>query len=207
MWRDRTVAGRELAERLTAEGYAGRADVIILGIPRGGVEIAREVADQLGVALDIVVARKVGAPGAPEFAAGAVDTDGRVYANPEAGVDPAWLRSAAVSEHAEALRRLDRYRVGRAPLDLRGKAAIVVDDGIATGLTARAALQWVRGRGAATVVLAVPVVAPDTLRLLEDEADDVIALSAPAGFMSVGQFYESFPQLTDEDVVRLLAGR
>lgn len=206
MWRDRTEAGKDLAEELAARGLAGRADVIVLGVPRGGVEVARVVADRLSAPLDVVVVRKVGSPGNPEFAAGAVDADGRVYANPYAGVSEEWLQKASVPEHAEALRRLDAYRAGRPALELADRTVVVVDDGIATGLTAQAALHWLRGHGAARIVLAAPAIAPDTVRRLKDLADDIVALESPASFSAVGQFYEWFPQLSDADVTRLLAG-
>jgi predicted phosphoribosyltransferase len=204
MWRDRFEAGSELADRLAEGGYAGRADVVVLGVPRGGVEVARVVADRLDAPLDIVVVRKIGAPGNPEFAAGAVDVDGTVHANPMARVDPSWLERAAVPEQAEAQRRLAEYRTGMGPLDLTGKTAIVVDDGIATGLTALAALRWLKGRGASRTVLATPVMPPDSLRTLGHEADEVVVLQTPAWFSAVGEFYASFPQLSDADVMRLL---
>jgi putative phosphoribosyl transferase len=205
VWRDRTQAGKDVADELVRRGYGGRTGVTVLGVPRGGVEVAKVVAARLGAPLDVVVVRKIGAPGNPEFAAGAVDADGNVYANPDARVSPEWLRAASVAEHREALRRLDAYRAGRPSLELTGRTILVVDDGIATGLTAEAALRWLRGRGAARTVLAAPAMPPDTLRRLEGEADEVVALETPAYFTSVGQFYESFPQLTDADVTRLLA--
>jgi len=204
MWRDRVEAGRDLAAELERRGYGGRPDVIVLGVPRGGVEVAREVADRLSAPLDIVVVRKIGAPGQPEFAAGAVDLDGAVHSNPDAGVPRAWLERAAVPEHAEAVRRAEAYRKGRGPLELGGRTAIVVDDGIATGLTAVAALRWLVGRGAARTVIAAPVMAPDAALRLAAEADEVVALSTPAGFAAVGAFYGRFPQLDDDDVTRLL---
>ena len=204
VWRDRTEAGEDLARELVRRGYGG-ADTIVLGVPRGGVEVARRVADALGAPLDVVVVRKVGAPGNPEFAAGAVDPDGNVYANPYAGVSGEWLREAAKPEHAEALRRLASYRGDRPPVQLTGRTVIVVDDGIATGLTAQAALSWLRSRGAAKTVVAAPAMAPDAARRLESETDEVVALDMAPGFSAVGQFYGSFPQLTDADVTRLLA--
>lgn len=207
MWRDRIEAGRELAEELARRGYADRLDVTVLGIPRGGVEVAAEVADRLKAPLDVAVVRKIGSPGNPEFAAGAVDPDGRVYPNPQAGVGEAWLREAAVPEHAEALRRIEAYRGGRPALAVSGKTVVLVDDGIATGLTALAALSWLRGRGATRTVLAAPAMAPDTVRRLERECDEIVALETPPGFYAVGAFYESFPQLSDSDVTRLLASR
>lgn len=205
MWRNRTEAGADLAEELKRLGFAGRSDVIVLGVPRGGVEVARVVADLLEAPLDVVIARKVGAPGNPEFAAGAVDADGEVYANPYAGVSETWLRQAAVAEQEEAQRRLARYRGGRQPLELSGRTVIVVDDGIATGLTAQAALHWLQRHGAAHTVLAAPAMAPDTVRRMAGLADEIVALESPPGFSAVGQFYASFPQLTDADVTRLLA--
>ncbi len=204
MWRDREHAGDDLARKLANRGYEGKPDTIVLGVPRGGVEIARRVADALKLPLDLVVVRKIGAPGAPEFAAGAVDPDGRVYANVAAHVGDEWLRAASVPEHAEVLRRMDAYRCGRPAPDLAGKTVLVVDDGIATGLTAQAALRWLRGRGVGHLVIAAPVMPPDTVSRLERDADEVVVLEAPAGFSAVGQFYDSFPQLTDADVARLL---
>jgi putative phosphoribosyl transferase len=206
MWRDRVEAGKDLAEELARRGYDRRADAIVLGVPRGGVEVAREVADRLGLPLDLVVVRKIGHPGNPEFAAGAVDPDGRIYPNEYANVSEEWLRAAAVSEHAEVLRRMDAYRCGRPAPKLQGRTVIVVDDGIATGLTAQAALRWLRGQEVGHLVIAAPAMAPDTLRRLGGEADEVVALDSSPGFSAVGQFYASFPQLSDSDVAQLLAG-
>jgi predicted phosphoribosyltransferase len=206
MWRDRVHAGDELAQELVDRGYARRVGAIVLGVPRGGVEVARQVADRLELPLDLVVVRKIGAPGAPEFAAGAVDPDGRIYANARAGVSDEWLQRAGAAEHAEVLRRIDAYRCGRPAPELKGTTVLVVDDGIATGLTAQAALRWLRGQGVAHLVIAAPAMAPDTIARLRGEADEVIALEAPADFAAVGQFFGSFPQLSDADVTRLLGG-
>ncbi|MDO8962893.1 MAG: phosphoribosyltransferase family protein [Coriobacteriia bacterium] len=205
MWRDRAEAGRALGEDLVRTGYAERDDVVVLGIPRGGVEVARGVADALAAPLDVVVVRKVGHPGNPEFAAGSVDPDGNVYENPGAGVSRDGLTAAAGVEHAETLRRLAEYRGQRPAPELAERTVIVVDDGIATGLTALAAIRWLRSRGARRVVLASPVVAPGALASLAPEADAIIALSTPGGFRAVGAFYEHFPQLSDADVAELLA--
>jgi len=206
VWLDRTEAGAQLADELALRGYGEIRDAIVLGVPRGGVEVARQVADRLKLPLDLVVVRKIGSPGAPEFAAGAVDPDGRVYANAFANVSDEWLRTAAVAEHAEVLRRMDAYRCGRPAPVLKGRTVIVVDDGIATGLTAQAALRWLRGLGVARLAVAAPVMAPDTVKRLAQDADDVVTLQAPAGFASVGQYYVQFPQLSDVDVAHLLAG-
>jgi putative phosphoribosyl transferase len=205
MWADRKDAGRLLGDELERRGYAGRSDVTVLGVPRGGVEVAREVGRVLSAPLDVVVVRKVGAPGNPEFAAGAVDVDGRVYPNTGASVSEAWLREAAVAEHAEAVRRLEAYRGDRPALSVTGRVAIVVDDGIATGLTAIAALSWLRGRGATRTVLAAPVMSPDAAARLQGYCDEVVALKTPAGFYAVGAHYADFPQLADAEVTRLLA--
>jgi len=202
MWLDRAQAGDELADALGA--YAGRRATVVLGVPRGGVAVARRVADRLGLPLDIVVVRKIGAPESPEFAAGAVDADGQVYANPYANVSEAWLQRAAAAEHDEVLRRADAYRGGRPAPDLTGKTVIVVDDGIATGLTAQAALRWLKRHGVAESVIAAPVMPPDTVTALTRDADEVVALATPRDFGAVGAFYVHFPQLTDDEVVQLL---
>ncbi len=206
MWLDRSEAGIQLGEELASRGFGEIRDAIVLGVPRGGVEVARRVADRLNLPLDLVVVRKIGSPGAPEFAAGAVDADGRVYANAFANVSDEWLRTAAVAEHAEVLRRTDAYRCGRPAPRLAGRTVIVVDDGIATGLTAQAALRWLRGLGVARLAIAAPVMAPDTVKRLVVEADEVVALQVPPGFASVGQYYVQFPQVSDVEVAHLLAG-
>jgi putative phosphoribosyl transferase len=205
MWADRIEAGRLLGDELVRLGYAGRSDTLVLGIPRGGVETAAEVARRIRAPLDVVVVRKVGAPGNPEYAAGAVDPDGTVYPNPDAPVGRAYLQQASMPEHAEALRRIAAYRGNRPPLQLVGRTVIVVDDGIATGLTALAALSWLRARGATEAILAAPVMAPETAGRLADAADRLVVLASPLNFYAVGAFYRSFPQLSDEDVTRLLA--
>jgi len=202
MWQDRIEAGGALAEELLARGYG--ADDVVLGIPRGGVEVAAEVARRLGSPLDVVVVRKVGFPGNPEFAAGAVDPDGTVIPNPQAGASAEYLASEGAREHEEALRRIAEYRGGRTDFDLLGRRALVVDDGIATGLTALAAVRWLRANGATRVALAVPVIAPDAARMLAGEVDELVALDAPGGFSAVGAYYARFPQLTDAEVQRLL---
>jgi putative phosphoribosyl transferase len=202
MWRDRADAGARLATELVSRGYG--SDDVVLGIPRGGVAVAAEVARVLGATLDVVVVRKVGSPGNPEFAAGAVDPDGTVIANPDAGAGAAHLAREGAREYAEALRRIAEYRGGRTDYALAGRQAIVVDDGIATGLTALSAVRWLRARGATRVALAVPVIAPSAARMLAPEVDELVALEVPPGFYAVGAHYASFGQLTDEDVKALL---
>lgn len=206
MWSDRVEAGRQLAHELIRRGYGNKEDVLILGVPRGGVETAAEVARILDADLDVVVVRKVGAPGNPEYAAGAVDPDGHVYPNPEAGASEAYLEREGRREHDEALRRIREYREGRLEPKLTDRTVIVVDDGIATGLTALAAVRWLRARSAKEVVLAVPVMSRSAERMLEPEVDQLVALEVPPGFYAVGAHYERFPQLTDSDVKALLAG-
>lgn len=203
MWTDRTEAGADLAAELEASGY-GPHDVVI-GIPRGGVEVAAEVARRLGSLLDVVVVRKIGAPGDPEFAVGAVDPDGNVTSDPGAGASRSYLEAEGAREHEEALRRIAEYRGGRTDPILRDRRAVVVDDGIATGLTALAAVRWLKANGAAHVVLAAPVISPEAVRMLTPEVDELIALDVPPGFHAVGAYYRTFDQLTDDEVKRLLA--
>jgi putative phosphoribosyl transferase len=207
MWTDRAEAGRALGLALMRAGYG--SDALVMGVPRGDLDAAG-VADALGSCLDVVVSRKVGSPGNPEFAAGAVDADGHVTPNPDAFASDAYLRAEGAREHAEAVRRIAVYR-GRRPFPaLKDRTVVVVDDGIATGLTALAAARWLHGRGGRRLVLAVPVIAPSAVRLLTPEVDELVALHVPAGFRAVGEFYARFPQLTDADVIRMLpvgAGR
>ncbi len=205
MWRDRVEAGRELGEELAARGFGDRDDVVVLGVPRGGVEVAAEVARVLRAPLDVVVVRKIGAPGNPEYAAGAVDPEGHIIANPEAGVSPVYLEEAGAAERAEAMRRVSEYRGNRLAPPLTGNTVIVVDDGIATGLTAHSAVAYLRTRGTASVVLAVPVISQGAKRYLGPLVDRLVALDVPLGFYAVGAYYSKFPQLTDDEVKRLLA--
>jgi predicted phosphoribosyltransferase len=198
MFEDRADAGRRLAELL--EGHDVDADVV-LAIPRGGLPVGRAVADALGVPLDVVAARKIGAPGNPELAVGAVAADGTVYLNDEhlaeLGVDQTFLDAAVEREQEAAREKVSRYRGERPPLDLRGKTVVVVDDGVATGATTIACLREVREAGAASVLLAVPVGPPGTVERLRAEADEVVCLETPPHFVAVGQFYDSFTQVSD----------
>lgn len=202
MFRDRVDAGRQLAGALSA--FARDPSAIVLGVPRGGVVVAAEVARALGLPLDVVVASKVGAPGNPEFAVGAVAPDGVVSVNERGGYSAEQLSSLAEPVHAKIARRLEAFRKGRPEPDLRDRTVIVVDDGIATGLTARAAIEYLRRRGAMRVVLAAPVMPPDSARMLRGVADEVIVLDTPGSFWAVGQFYQLFGQTEDAEVVRLL---
>ncbi|MFF8595514.1 phosphoribosyltransferase family protein [Streptomyces sp. NPDC015220] len=205
LFTDRPEAGRRLGARLA---HLAGQDVVVLGLPRGGVPVAAEVAAALHAPLDLCLVRKLGVPTQPELAMGAIGEDGvRV-------IDDVVVRGARVParalarveerERRELLRRAVRYRGDRPPLAVAGRTVVVVDDGVATGSTARAACRTVRARGAARTVLAVPVAPPDWTARLAGEADELISLDTPPGFFAVGQFYDDFTQLDDEDVVACL---
>lgn len=204
MFDSRAEAGRVLAGKL--RDHHGEAGTIVLGIPRGGVVVAAEVARELGLVLDIAAAAKVGAPGHSEYAIGAVAPDGVVLSNPgsrHSSREVERLSSAAV---AKIRHELATFRRGREPLDVRGHTAILVDDGLATGLTAMAAADWLTRQGAARVIVAVPVAPPDTIAALSGHADEVVVVEVPASFSAVGQFYRDFSQTEDAEVIELLAG-
>lgn len=203
MYLDREDAGRRLTQLLRAHQDA--EDVIVLGIPRGGVVVAYEVARELGLPLDIAVAAKVGAPGNPEYAIGAVAPDGQVTPNPAAGFSADEVSAMAGTAHEKVSRYSERLHAGRPEPELAGKTVLLVDDGLATGLTAMAAADWVRRSGARRVIVAVPVASSSAVEALSRHADQVIAAWVPEGFYAVGQFYERFGQTEDEEVEQLLA--
>jgi putative phosphoribosyl transferase len=205
-YRDRAHAGALLAGHLGS--YAGRADVVVLGLPRGGVPVAAEVARALRAPLDVFCVRKLGVPGDEELAMGAIATGGVVVVNEqvvsELGVPEGMLADVTAAEREELERRDRAYRGDRPPARLAGRTVVVVDDGLATGATMRAAVRAVRAVGPSRVVVAVPVAAAETCRSLEADADEVVCPLAPEGFRSVGGWYEDFSTTSDDEVRRCL---
>lgn len=203
---DRVEAGQQLAVAL---GRFRGADVVVLGLPRGGVPVARQIALALGAPLDVIVVRKLGAPTHPELAIGAIGEGGvRVVSDDvmrSVGATEAQLADVEIAERTELERRGARFRGDRPRLDLTGTTAIVVDDGIATGATARAACQVARALGAAQIVLAVPVAPPGLQHRLADVTDEFVCLRQPRSFSAVGQFYVNFDQTTDAEVIAALS--
>lgn len=206
LYRDRADAGRRLAELLSS--YAGRPDLLVLALPRGGVPVAWEVARALGAPLDVFVVRKLGLPGHPELAMGAIASGGVVVLNEEVlkryNVPGEVVDRVAAEERSELERREKAYRGDRPPPEIRGRTVILVDDGLATGATMRAAARAVRKLGPKRLVVAVPVAAPDVCEELRAEVDEIVCAMTPASFQAVGQWYETFDQTTDEEVRSLL---
>ncbi len=207
MFADRRDAGRQLADRLVP--YAGLRPIVI-AMPRGGVPVAAEVAERLGAPLDIIVVRKIGCPWQPELGIGAIaEGDVRVLNDAliaDTGVGPQALEDVTARERAELARRVSQYRGERPALPLEGRVAILVDDGLATGYTARAAIAALRARGAERVILAVPVAPKDSLEALRSLVDEVVVVETPAWFSGIGEFYDDFSQTSNEEVVALLEG-
>ena len=203
---NRKAAGRALATRLRK--YAGRPDVLVLALPRGGVPVAFEVAEILGAPLDLFLVRKLGTPGHHELAMGAIASGGVRVLNDDVvrryGVSPAAIDAVAEEEQQELDRREAAYREGRAPVPLEGRVVILIDDGLATGSTMTAAVQAVRRRKPAQVIVAVPVGARETCGDLSAIADEVVCARMPEPFSAVGQWYLDFDQTTDEEVRQLL---
>ena len=206
-FRDRAEAGEELGRRL---GHLRNSRPVVLAMPRGGVVVGREVARALAAPLDVIVCRKLGAPGQEEFGFGAVGPGGVCYLDERSvrmlGLSRAVIDAIVRRELAEMQRREEAYRGGAAPLAVRDRTAVLVDDGLATGVTARAAARAVRAQGPRRLVLAVPVAPPDTAHAIAEEVDEVVCLRTPADFYAVGQWYEDFEQVCDGEVVRLLEG-
>jgi putative phosphoribosyl transferase len=203
---DREDAGARLALAVLELGQLDRP--IVLGLPRGGVPVARVVAEALGAPLDVLVVRKLGAPGHPEYAVGAIGPGGIRVVDPRA-VAAVGARDDAIArverdEAVELVRREERYREGRPPLDLTGRTAIVIDDGVATGATAGVACRVARALGAARVILAVPVAPADWVSRIGGVADDFVAVETPRDFWAVGQHYRDFRQTGDDEVLAAL---
>jgi putative phosphoribosyl transferase len=204
-FRDRREAGRVLAQRLAH--YRGRPDLLVLALPRGGVAVGFEVAHALEAPLDVFVVRKLGFPGHEEYAMGAIASGGVRVMNPMPGIEvsPEALDQVLAREQAELARRERLYRGDRPPVEARGRTVIVVDDGLATGATMSAAVLAIRQQGPARLVVAVPVGAAETCRLLREQADDVVCVTMPTPLRAVGLWYRDFPQASDEEVHDLLA--
>ena len=201
---DRKEAGRKLAAKL--KGYRG-SDTVVYALPRGGVVLGYEISQALGVPLDLVITRKIGHPYNPEYAIGAITEEGEaLYAERErAALDQDWLKQAAEKEQREALRRRNVYLKGRKRTSAKGRRAIVVDDGVATGLTLRAALLSLRKDKPRELIVAVPVAPYDVIQVLRNEADTVVVLEDDREYLgAVGAYYDEFPQVSDEEVIRLL---
>lgn len=204
IFKDRADAGRQLAQKLT--NYSGNKDVLLYALPRGGVVVGVEVAKALGLPLDVIVTRKIGAPENEEYAIGAMAETGEVVWNEAERFahDQKVLQKIIDKEKKEASRRIATYRNNRPLPDMKGKTVMIIDDGVATGLTIRAAIAAARHQHAAKIILAVPHGAAESLAELRREADEVVALDEPEMYGSVGRYYEIFPQTSDQEVVELL---
>jgi len=206
---DRQDAGKQLADKLAA--YRNHHNAIVIGLPRGGVIPAAEVAKELKLPLDIVVPRKIGAPFNSGLAVGAVTQDGQVVWNEKLmksfhlSPDALDLKETIKKERAESNRRLRLYRRGRPPLVLKDKTVIIVDDGIATGATMRAAIAYAKQQGAAKIIAATPVATVGTLELIAPEVDEIISVKLPKTFLGISAFYDTFGQTSDDEVIALLS--
>ncbi|MBZ5520646.1 MAG: phosphoribosyltransferase [Acidobacteriia bacterium] len=205
-FRNRSEAGQLLAGRL--QDYANRPDVLIFALPRGGVPVAAEIATALNLPLAVLVVRKLGVPGQSELAMGAVINGGTVYINRsivgELGIPESVIEAVTRQETREVARRESLYNRGRPMPDVKGKTVILVDDGVATGASLLLAAQALHNQEAAQVILAIPVAPPPTVREFNRVADQIVCLAQPYPFVSVGQWYEDFHQLTDEEVFLIL---
>ena len=206
LFKNRQHAGQLLVDVLRK--YQSRDDTVVIGLARGGVVVAYEISQDLNLPLDIICARKIGAPSNHEFAIGAITETGESILDngliKRLHVTDSYLKSEIRKEKEEAARRLTIYKNGRPSLNLKDKMVILVDDGIATGATMKAAIQSTKAKYCKGIIVAVPVAPPDTLDEIRDSVDEVICLAAPIFFQAVGQFYENFSQTTDEEVIHLL---
>lgn len=207
IFEDRRDAGKKLAEKLT--GYAGKPDVLLYALPRGGAVLGAEISKALGLPFDVVVTRKIGAPTNSEFAIGALAETGEIIWNEAErdATDKKALDKVVKAEKAEAVRRVKKYRQGRELPDMSGKTVILIDDGVATGLTIRAGVAVLKNKNAGKVIVAVPHGAKESLDALRKEVDEVVALHEPEWYGAVGQFYKDFPQTSDEEVIDSLKKR
>jgi putative phosphoribosyl transferase len=207
IFNDRSDAGIKLAEKLV--NFKGQKDAVVIGLPRGGVVVAFEVAKKLKLPLDIIASRKIGMPGQPEFAIGAITADGKEVFDQRTiqgfDLDRKDLEKVIETEKQEAARRMIVYRPGRSSaLDLSGKTVILVDDGIATGMTMHATLLSARSHGAKKIVIAVPVIPQDQIDILTRLSDELVYLDAPVNFGAISLFYQDFAQVDDDQVIKLM---
>lgn len=206
IFRNRREAGAELAGKLMK--YAGRKDVIVIALPRGGVETGVEIAERLNCPLDVIIVRKIGYPGQPELAIGAVAETGAVVLNEEiiamGGVSKDYIDQESEEKKKEIQRRKELYRGGADIPDMKGKTVIVVDDGVATGATMKSAISAVKKERPEKVVVALPVASVEAKESIGAMVDEILCLQAPPDFMAVGGYYEDFRQVTDEEVVEML---
>jgi len=203
---DRQDAGRQLAERLT--GYAGRTGLLVLALPRGGVVLGDQIARRLQCPLDVLIVRKLGCPGNPELAAGALSETGTRLLNEDViaslRIDAAYLAAETARQQEQISRRLELYRDGARLVKLADRTVLLVDDGVATGATMKAAIATLQHEGLNALIAAVPVAPPDTAREIAATVDAWVCLQTPSWFGAVGQFYDDFDQVSDAEVVALL---
>ncbi len=206
VFKDRKDAGKKLAEKL--EQYRDKPDVVVLGLPRGGVTVAREIAQALRCPLDILIVRKIGVPGSPELAAGAVSETGTVALNEDIisvyGVSKEYLERETARQNEEIARRVDLYRGGKGISSLACKTVILVDDGVATGATIRAAIATLTEERIAWLAVALPVASQEAEQEIAEMVDELICLQTPSGFMAVSNYYYDFTQVEDDDVLAML---
>ena len=202
IFKDRAEAGQKLAILLKKQSTHIK-DGIVLALPRGGVVVGAEISKALNLSLDIIVTRKIGAPLNPEYAVAAV-SENQLIVSPRENPDPEYLKEETSKERQEIARRVREYRGKRPAINLKNKIAILVDDGLATGLTMAVAIKEVRLQNPAKIIMAVPVAPPETVENLKSKVDEIIVLNIEPLFLAVGQFYENFPQTTDDEVISLL---
>lgn len=207
-FKDRIEAGEKLSALMNK--LKGQPETIVLGLPRGGVVTAQAVAQALHLPLDIMVVRKIGAPYNEELAIGAISQDGHLFIDKETvknfNISADYIEKTKNKEMAEANRRQKLYRQNRPPLNLKNKTAVLVDDGIATGATIQAAIMSAKAQGAENTIVAIPVIAQDTLKIIQSQVDEIFYLEASLFFGAVGSFYQNFDQTSDEVVIKIISG-